>query len=276
MSVEFDFPTLLTLIAGLLATGAVAGVMAGLLGVGGGIVIVPVLIIIAERFGLSDDIAMLCVVGTSLATIIPTSLSSARAHRRKGAIDSFILRGWGGPIFVGAALGGIASGWLGGQSLMIIFGVAALAVSINLALPKTVVLASAPPEAAAPRVATATPIGFISALMGIGGGTLAVPVLTMLSVPIHRAVATASVFGLLIAVPAVAGFVWSGWSVPGRPPGSLGYVNLPAAVILFSMSVITAPWGAALAHKLPARRLKLAFALFLAISALRMLWKSFA
>ena len=112
--------------------------------------------------------------------------------------------------------------------------------------------------------------------MGIGGGTLAVPVMTMLSVPVHRAVATASVFGLLIAVPAVCGFVWSGWNVDGRPPGSLGYVNLPAAVLLFAFAIFTAPLGAAWAHRLGARQLKLAFALFLAISALRMLWRALA
>lgn len=100
--------------------------------------------------------------------------------------------------------------------------------------------------------------------------------MSVLSVPVHRAVATASVFGLAIAVPAVFGFVWSGWGVEGQPPGSLGFVNLPAAILLFSMSVLTAPYGAKLAHILEPRRLILAFAVFLAISASRMLWKTLA
>lgn len=276
MIAGFDIGSLVGLTLGLLVTGGIAGILAGLLGVGGGIVIVPVLIIIAELFAVPDEIAMLLVVGTSLATIIPTSISSARAHNRKGAIDRDILRGWTPAIFVGAALGGIASKALGSNGLTLVFGFVALAVSINLALPRTLNLAAAPPAGAAPRAAIAAPIGFTSALMGIGGGTLSVPVMTLLSVPVHRAVATASVFGLAIALPAVLGFVWAGWGVAGRPPGSLGFVNIPAAVVLFSVSVFTAPLGATLAHKLPAQQLKHAFAIFLFISACRMLWKGFS
>lgn len=274
MIVEFTFPILLGLAAGLLITGAIAGVLAGLLGVGGGIVIVPVLIIVAELFNIDDGIAMLLVVGTSLATIIPTSISSARAHHKRGAIDSDILRGWMPAIFVGALIGGIASKFIGSAGLTLVFGVVALVVSINLALPKTLTLAAAPPKSRAKQSAIALPIGFTSALMGIGGGTLSVPVMSMLSVPVHRAVATASVFGLAISVPAVCGFIWAGLGVEGRPPGSVGYVNLPAAVTLFSMSVFTAPYGAKIAHLMEPRKLKLAFAVFLAISAARMLWKS--
>ena len=274
MIAGFEISSLIGLTIGLLITGGIAGVLAGLLGVGGGIVIVPVLIVVAEIFRVPPEVAMLLVVGTSLATIIPTSISSARAHNRKGAIDRDILRGWAPAIFVGAALGGIASKFLGSQGLTLVFGFVALAVSINLALPKTLNLADAPPEGAVAKAAIAGPIGFTSALMGIGGGTLSVPVMTMLSVPVHRAVATASVFGLAIAIPAVLGFVWAGWGVPGRPPGSLGYVNIPAAVVLFSVSVFTAPLGATLAHRLPARQLKIAFAVFLFVSAVRMLWKA--
>ena len=259
---------------GLLVTGAIAGVLAGLLGVGGGIVIVPVLIVVAELFKIDQSIAMMLVVGTSLATIIPTSISSARAHNKRGAIDREILRGWVPAIFLGALLGGVASKFIGSNGLALVFGVVALVVSINLALPRTLSLAEAPPQGRAGQSAIAFPIGFTSALMGIGGGTLSVPVMSMLSVPVHRAVATASVFGLAIAVPAVGGFIWAGLGVEGRPPGSLGFVNLPAAIVLFSMSVLTAPYGAKLAHILAPRKLKLAFAVFLAISAVRMLWKA--
>lgn len=264
------------LAAGLVITGAIAGILAGLLGVGGGIVIVPVLIIVAELFSIPDDVAMLVVVGTSLATIIPTSISSARAHHKKGAIDLDILKGWTPAIFIGALLGGLASKVLGANGLTIIFGAVALLVSVNLAIPRTITLASAPPATPVGRSAIGLPVGFTSALMGIGGGTLSVPIMTMLSVPVHRAVATASVFGLAIALPAVFGFIWSGWDAAGRPPGSLGYVNIPAAILIFSASVLTAPLGAKLAHKLPPARLKLAFAIFLFISGARMLWKALA
>lgn len=272
---EFPMSVLIGLTLGLLLTGAIAGVLAGLLGVGGGIVIVPVLIVIVELFDINDDIAMLLVVGTSLATIIPTSISSANAHRKRGAIDVGILRGWIPAVFVGALLGGIASKYIGSSGLTLIFGVVALVVSINLAIKKTITLAPQPPATRLSQSAIALPIGFTSALMGIGGGTLSVPVLSMLSVPVHRAVATASVFGLAIALPAVCGFIWAGVGVADRPPGSLGFVNIPAAVLLFSMSVFTAPYGVRLAHSLEPRKLKLAFALFLALSALRMLWKYF-
>lgn len=264
------------LAVGLVITGAIAGILAGLLGVGGGIVIVPVLIIVAEIFNIPDNVAMLVVVGTSLATIIPTSISSARAHHKKGAIDLDILKGWTPAIFIGALLGGLASKVLGANGLTIIFGTVALLVSVNLAIPRTLTLASAPPGTAIGRSALGLPIGFTSALMGIGGGTLSVPIMTMLSVPVHRAVATASVFGLAIALPAVFGFIWSGWDAAGRPPGSLGYVNIPAAILIFSASVLTAPIGAKLAHTLPPARLKLAFAIFLFISGARMLWKALA
>lgn len=274
MIAGFSLTALMGLTIGLLVTGAIAGVLAGLLGVGGGIVIVPVLIVVAEVFAIDDSIAMLLVVGTSLATIIPTSISSARAHNKKGAIDRDILRGWGLAVFLGALAGGIASKYIGANGLTLVFGLVALAVSINLALPQTLTLAPAPPTSRATQSTIAAPIGFTSALMGIGGGTLSVPVMSMLSVPVHRAVATASVFGLFIALPAVCGFIWAGLGVSGRPPGSLGFVNLPAAIVLFSMSVITAPYGARLAHVLEPRILKLAFAIFLAISALRMLWKA--
>jgi len=276
MIAGFSIAVLIGLTVGLLTTGAIAGILAGLLGVGGGIVIVPVLIIVAEIFDIPQEVAMLTVVGTSLATIIPTSISSARAHSKRGAIDYDILRGWVPAIFVGALLGGIASKTLGSNGLTLIFGTVALIVSVNLALPKPIVLASAPPSARVGQSVVALPIGFLSALMGIGGGTLSVPVMSMMSVAVHRAIATASVFGLAIAVPAVCGFVWNGIGVDGRPPASLGFVNIPAAVIIFSMSVLTAPLGAKLAHALDARPLKLAFAVFLAVSGARMLWKALA
>lgn len=276
MIAGISIAALLGLIGGLLITGAIAGVLAGLLGVGGGIVIVPVLIIVAEWFDIPQEVAMLTVVGTSLATIIPTSISSAIAHNRRGAIDRAILRGWIPAIFLGALLGGVASKTLGSDGLTLIFGAVALLVAVNLALPKPMVLSDEPPSTCLGQSAVALPIGFVSALMGIGGGTLAVPAMTMMSVAVHRAVATASVFGLAIAVPAVGGFIWNGIGVVGRPPASLGFVNLPAAVILFSVSVLTAPVGARLAHVLSPRPLKLAFAAFLVVSGARMLWKFFA
>ncbi len=270
---ELYSPGILTLLAGgLVVTGAIAGVLAGLLGVGGGIVIVPVLYILFEILNLPDHIAMHLAVATSLATIIPTSISSARAHHRRSAIDVPLLRLWAPMIFIGAAIGGVLSRFLDSSSLTLIFALIALLVSINMVLAKIILVADRLPNGVITRSTIASVIGVLSALMGIGGGTLSVPVMTLFSMPVHRAVGTASAFGLVIAVPAVLGFIWSGWGVDGRPPYSLGYVSVPAAVMIFSTSVFCAPLGTRLAHSLDSTRLRQVFAVFLFVSAVRMFW----
>lgn len=267
---SFD-PMLIVYALMLAATGGVAGILAGLLGVGGGIVIVPVLFLLSGALDVAPGIAMHMAVGTSLATIIPTSISSARSHNRKGAIDRDLLKSWAPFVFLGAAIGGLLAKVFSSLVLTGIFGCVALIVAINMILPKQIKLADAPPASVGGRGGLATMIGGFSALMGIGGGTLSVPILTLFSFPVHRAVGTASAFGLVIAVPAVLGFIWAGWGAEGRPPLSLGYVNIPAAVLIFSVSVFAAPQGAKLAHWLSPARLRLAFAVFLGLTALRML-----
>lgn len=275
MAETYEIQTLILLSIGLLGTGIVAGILAGLLGVGGGIVIVPVLFLLFDALNVSPSIAMHLAVGTSLCTIIPTSISSARSHHKRGAIDLALLRSWAPVIFVGALIGGVLAKFLESSVLTLIFGVVALVVSVNMAIPKTLVVAKELPNGPVGRGAVPLGIGTFSALMGIGGGTLSVPILSAFSFPVHRAVGTASAFGLVIAVPAVFGFVWAGWGVAERPPFSLGYVSLPAAVLIFSMSVLTAPVGSRIAHSLNPARLKLAFAIFLFLTALRMLWSVF-
>lgn len=263
--------TFLEILAVLLATGAVAGIAAGLLGVGGGIVIVPMLYWISPLLNLAPDVVVHTAVGTSLATIIPTSIASVSAHARRGAVDGGLLKLWGPAVFVGAALGGIASGYLDGKALAGVFGVVALGVAVNMALPKPLILADAIPASAMINRLIASAIGFVSALMGIGGGTLSVPTLALFSFPIHRAVGTASAFGLAIAVPAVAGYIHGGWGVVGRSEFSLGYVDLRAAVPLVIMTVLFAPLGARIAHSIDRTPLKRCFAAFLAVTAVRML-----
>lgn len=269
---DYTLAFLLTLAVAMLCTGAIAGVLAGLLGVGGGIVIVPVLFILFDYLDIPPQISMHVAVATSLATIIPTSISSARSHHKKGSIDLDLLKTWSPLIFIGAAIGGILSKYLASSSLTMIFGVIALLVSINMALPKKIVISEELPKGVMGKGFLPSFIGGFSALMGIGGGTLSVPILSAFSFPIHRAVGTASAFGLVIAIPAVIGFIWSGWSADLRPPYSIGYVSIPAAVLIFSVSVFTAPLGAKLAHSLNPANLKKAFALFLFITSLRMLW----
>jgi len=266
---------LFLLALGLLATGAIAGVLAGLLGVGGGIVIVPVLFQLLDSLGVSPAVSMHVAVGTSLTTIIATSISSARSHHKRGAIDMDLMKFWAPFVFFGALTGGVISRYIEGGGLSAIFGAVALIVSINMASPKKIVISQEMPRSKLGNGAMAGGIGVFSALMGIGGGTLTVPTLTLFSYPVHRAVGTAAAFGLVIAIPATFGFVWSGWGAPGRPPYSLGFVNVPAAVVIFSTSVFTAPLGARIAHAINARALKVAFAVFLAIVSIRMLSRVF-
>lgn len=275
MGDSYSTGLLVSLVLGLVATGAVAGVLAGLLGVGGGIVIVPVLFILLDVLNVPEAIAMHLAVATSLTTIIPTSISSARSHHKRGAIDLALFRSWAPVIFAGALIGGLLSKVIASNGLTMIFGFVALLVSINMAVPKNIVIAEKMPNGAVTRGLVPGFIGLFSALMGIGGGTLSVPTLTAFSVPVHRAVGTASAFGLVIAVPAVLGFIWSGLGVPDRPPLSLGYVSIPAAVLIFSASVFTAPLGTRIAHSLNPARLKLAFAVFLFLSSIKMLWSAF-
>jgi uncharacterized membrane protein YfcA len=266
---------LIPLMLTMLATGAVAGVLAGLLGVGGGIVIVPVLDTALAVRGVDPAIRMHIAVGTSLATIIFTSMSSARAHHARGAVDMDIAKLWGPFIFVGSLMGSVLAAQVDSWVLSAIFGGVALLIAIQLILP----LDDFRPWKTVPRGAggtiTPTLIGILSAMMGIGGGTFSVAILSMMSQPIHRAVGTAALFGLLIAVPGTIGFVINGWGDPRLPVASLGYVNLIGVALIAPMTVATAPLGARLAHRLSKRQLTTFFGLFLLVVSVRMLLRAF-
>lgn len=262
---------LAALTASLVIAAVAAGLMAGILGVGGGIVLVPVLFWILSFTAFPPDIAMHMAVATSLATIIFTSVSSARAHDRRGAVDRGLLRLWGPGIVLGALTGGLVARFIDADGLKAVFGGIALLVAVNMATPKTLVLSANLPGSRAVNAAISAVTGLLSALMGIGGGTLSVPILAAFSVEMRKAVGTAAAFGFLIAVPAVFGFVISGWSVPDRPPLSLGYVNLIGGAVILPFSVSFAPIGARIAHGLDTVWIKRIFAVFLFLTSLRML-----
>ncbi|MDX1779823.1 MAG: sulfite exporter TauE/SafE family protein [Thalassovita sp.] len=252
-----------------------AGIMAGLLGVGGGIVLVPMLFWLLSLTDFPPELFMHMAVATSLATIIFTSVSSARAHAKRGALDLKLLRLWAPAMVVGALSGGLVSRYIDAGGLKAIFGAIALLVSVNMARPKPLVLRDSLPESNIVHVAISGVTGLFSSLMGIGGGTLSVPILSAFSVDIRRAVGTASAFGVVIAVPAVIGFVMSGWGVEGRPPLSLGFVNVAAALVILPFTVGFAPVGARIAHAVDTKWIKRVFALFLFITAIRMLLSAF-
>lgn len=274
MDFAADVPQLLMLGGGLVVASILAGIVAGLLGVGGGIVIVPVLFWMFAAVRFPAELAMHMAVATSLATIVTTSISSTMAHNRKGAVDWALLRRWAPFLAIGALAGGLAARLFDATILTGVFGVVALLVAVNLATKRTLVLSDRLPPSPV-QVLLAAITGCVSSLMGIGGGTIGVPTMAAFSVPIHRAVGTASAFGLAIAVPAVIGFVISGWNVPGRPPMSLGYVSLVAAAIILPFTTYFAPTGARLAHRLEPIWVKRAFAVFLSITAIKMLHTSF-
>jgi len=256
----------------LLATGTVAGVLAGLLGVGGGIVIVPVLFNVFPLLGIDEAVRMHVAVGTSLATIIPTSIVSARAHHRRGSMDVGLLKSWGPAVFVGVLVGSYVGGAVGGPTLTLIFAVVALLVAINMAFRKEgMVIAESLPNGIL-RYAMGAFIGAFSVVMGIGGGTLSVPILTAFNYPIRRAVGTAAALGLIIGLPGAIGFILAGLDVPDRPPGSLGYANLIGFALIVPATMLMAPVGARIAHTINPSMLRKAFAVFLFLTACRMFY----
>jgi uncharacterized membrane protein YfcA len=223
---------------GLIAViGAFAGIIAGLLGVGGGIFLVPTFFFAFERLGYTTPDLMQICLATSLATIVVTSVRSLLSHNRKGAVDWSILKGWGPGIAIGAGLGVIAATGLRSEVLMAIFGILGVTVGLYLAFGReTWRLGDAMPKGVG-RAVTSPVIGFLSVLMGIGGGSFGVPLMTLYGVAIHRAVATAAGFGVIIAVPGVIGFLLVQGQGPDRPPFTIGQVNLVAFAVVVAMTL---------------------------------------
>lgn len=269
-----DFSTLAPLLALLALVGVFAGLIAGLLGIGGGAVLVPAFYYVFSALGFPQTHLMHVAVATSLATIVFTSQRSVRTHASKGAVDWPLLKAWAPWVAGGAALGGLAAGGMDTRGLMAVFGGLALLTATNMALgnPKRQ-LGAAPPEGGI-RAAWGLGLGFLSALMGIGGGAFGVAILSLYGVAIHRAIGTASGFGAIIALPSMILFILTGWGQPDRPPYSLGYVNLPAFALITPLTALLAPYGARLAHRLDVKLLKRVFAVFLAAMALNMLRKA--
>ena len=250
----------------MLATGAVAGVLAGLFGIGGGIVIVPVLETTLGFIGVDPAIRMHVAVGTSLATIIPTSISSARAHHMRKSVDVEIVRRWAVFVLLGALLGAWIASRVHSDVLAIVFATLAFLVALKmLFMPESRNLTSEVPRGPlVPAIPTA-----------IGGGTFSVMTLTLFNEPIHRAVGTAALFGLVISLPGMLGFVAAGWGDPRIPAASLGYVNLIGFACIAPATVLAAPLGAKIAHAFSARRLNMLFGAFLIIASIRLFYRAF-
>lgn len=271
-------PQLLTFAATLLVTGIVTGYAAGLFGIGGGSIMVPVLFFVFSFLGVPKEILMHCAVATSSAVIIIGSLRSVRTHHQHGAVDWDLLwpgnplKSWGLWIGISALF---ASGYLGtilsGNQLSLIFGVVAFVISLQFIFgrPNWRLKDNVPGGAALPIGGGS--IGIISSLMGIGGGALSVSLMLMCAVPIKRAIATASGIGAFISIPATIGWIISGWGVEGRPEFSLGYVNIVGFLFITASLIFVVPYGARATHKMDQEKLRKVFGVFLLLVAINMM-----
>jgi uncharacterized membrane protein YfcA len=269
------WPEALPFVVALVATGLLSGTAAGLLGIGGGAIVVPALSNVLLWLGFAPDVVMHVAVGTSLAIIVPTSLMSARAHHRRGVMDFAVLRLWVPFIVVGTLAGGLMAGFYSGDVLRIVFAGMAFLIAANILLGLQGRYMGHLQGSAATHRTAAFIVGYVSALMGVGGGALSVPTQVAFGTPMHKAVATSAALGIGIAIAGTIGFVISGWTAEARPPGSFGYVNLPALVLVGLPAMLTAPFGAALAHRLSQVALKRVFAIFMIAMGINMLWKVF-
>ena len=265
----------------LACVGAAAGLSSGLFGIGGGSVMVPVLFYAFLSLGVENDVVMHCAVATSSAVIIYNAIRSVRSHHKHGAVDWDLL--WPKNPFLSYALwiglgAFLAALWLApkmsGEALTLLFAVVAGLISLQFIFgrPDWQLRDSVPGGAARPVVGGG--VGILSSLMGIGGGSLTVPLMSLCGVPIHRAIGTASGFGLAIALPATLGFIVSGWGAAGRPAFSVGYVNLLGVVVIAAVAFLTIPLGAKLAHGMSQKKLKMVFGICLLLVAANMARKA--
>ena len=260
----------------LLAAGLGAGFAGGLFGIGGGFVVVPALTLILPLLGTSREQGMHVAIGTSLATIIFTSLRSVHSHAKRGAVDVPFIKGWAPWLVAGTIAGTLIADGVSSSTLALIFGIGVLIFAAYFLLPirpEKQRLASAMPTGIV-RAGLAGFLGLISALLGIGGGTITTLTMTSCGAPIHRAIGTASGIGAIIAVPAAVGFAIAGYGESGLPPFSAGYVNLPAALAIVATAMITAPLGVAAAHRLSPRLLRRVFGVYLVVTGTPMIAKA--
>ena len=268
-----SYEVLLLLAVSLLIAGAATGFFAGIFGVGGGIIIVPVLYELFRALGVVEEVRMPLAVGSSLAIIVPTSIRSFRAHLQKGAVDIDILKAWAVPVILGVIVGSLVARVAPPALFKTLFAGIAAFTSFRLLFAKdNWVLKSDMPQGLWLK-AYGLVIGLLSSLMGIGGGQLCNVYMMLYRRPIHQAVATSSGLGVLISIPGALGYIYAGWpKMDLLPPLSLGFVSLIGVALFIPTSMLAVPYGVKLAHRLPKRKLEVAFGCFLLIVVLRFLW----
>lgn len=258
------------LASGLAVAGLVSGLLAGLFGIGGGAILVPILIFTFPLLGIDPSLVAHMAVGTSLAIIIPTAIRSYKAHRNAGAGNETLLRRWVLWVPFGVVTASLIVGYVSGDVLRVVFVGIALIIAIKMLFNRDswTLAEDLPSQPVTNGVGFG--IGFLSTFMGIGGGNLNNLFMTSFGQSIHQAVATSAGLGVLIAIPATFGYIYAGWGVETLPQWSLGYVNLLAAALVIPFSMLSAPLGARFAHKLSKRKLEIMFGLFLLVVIARM------
>lgn len=263
--------TWLTIVVLLALAGTLAGFLSGLLGIGGGGVLVPVLYEAFGAMGVSEDVRMHITLGTTLAVIAPTVLRSLAAHYARRSVDTNVVRRMGPWICLGVVIGIVIAKDASSEFLRWIWVVFGTALAIKMAIGRDDWrIADKLPQP--PRLeVSAFGIGIVSTLMGIGGATFTVPLLTLYGRPLLQAVGTATGIGAIIALPGLIGYMVSGWNVADLPPYALGYVHI-GALLIMPLSILAAPYGVRMAHRISKRRLEIAFAIFIACVVARFLW----
>jgi uncharacterized membrane protein YfcA len=263
---------LIWLAVAVMAAGVVTGLLAGLFGIGGGAVIVPVLFEVFRLLGVPEEVRMQLCIGTSLAIIVPTTVRSYWAHRAKGLVASAVLRSWALPAVIGVAVGSVAAAIAPASVFELAFVVIAGVIAAKLLVGRESWLLGRSLPGRAAMTGYGFIVGLASAMMGISGGSLATMVMTLYCVPIHNAVATSAGLGVPITIAGALGYVFAGVSHEAMlPPLSLGFVSVIGVILIAPISSYIAPFGARLAHALPKRKLEIGFGLFLVAASVRFL-----
>lgn len=260
---------LVTFAVAIAASGVVSGLLAGIFGIGGGAVLVPVFYQVFQLLGVDESVIMHLAVGSSLAIIIPTAIRSFTSHRAKGAVDMELLRKFLILVPIGVVLASLTAAYISSAGLRTIFAVIMLLVAFRMLFNRESWRLGTELPANPALSITGVVIGYLSTLMGIGGGVLNNTFMTLFSRPIHQAVATSSGVGVLIAIPGTIGYVWAGWGNPLLPIASTGFINWIAVALIIPMAMIVTPYGVTIAHKLSKRKLEIGFGLFCVFVAVR-------
>lgn len=253
----------------LAGAGVLSGLLAGILGIGGGAVLVPVFYQVFGLLGVDEAVRMHLSVGSSLAIIVPTSLRSFSGHYARGAVDMALLRSYVLAVPAGVVLASLTAAYISSEGLRIIFAVVVLIIGLRMLFDREHWRLGTQVPGNPARSIVGMLMGFLSTLMGIGGGVMNNTFMSLYGRPIHESVATSSGVGVLIAIPGTIGYIWAGWGNPLLPAASTGFINWIAVALVIPITIAVAPYGVRIAHALKKRQLELAFGIFCMIVSAR-------